>query len=119
MATTLDNQISPQHDLSHDTLMGLQELDQELDSHLAIFEPSTAGRDSARPSLIEIPSFDDPITSYGQPTHTIIVESPGSTHARKYQSEIGPVESRARYPDRKHMTNGIAQYVFFLLHNLS
>jgi hypothetical protein len=115
MATTLENQISLQHDLSHDTLMGLQELDQELDSHLAIFEPSDAGRDSSNQSLISIPTLEHSINNYGQSAHTIIVESPGRPNPRKYQSENDPVESRAKYADRKHMTNGIAQYVCFLL----
>lgn len=119
MATTLDNQMSHQHDLSHDTLMGLQELDQELDSHLAIFEPSNPGRDSSTPGAISVSTVDDSVNNFEQSSNTIIVDSSGESYSRKYQCDAYSVESRTRPTEKKHMANGAHQYVFSPYHNSS
>jgi hypothetical protein len=117
MSTTLENQIPQQHDLSHDTLMGLQELDQELNSHLAIFESPNPGRESSTPGAISISTFDDSLHNFEQTPHTIIVDSPGTSYSRKYQPEARPVESRARPAERKYIANDAHQYVFFPCHD--
>lgn len=114
MAATLDTQIPPQDDLSHDTLMGLQELDQELDSHLGIFESSNLGRDST-PSAMST-SFDESITTSEQPSNTIIVESPDNGYSSRYHSDPVP---RARVTGTKSVFNNIPQYVFFLCYDFS
>lgn len=100
MAATMD-----MHDLSHDTLMGLN----ELDSHLSIFESSNPGRESSTPGAISISTVGDFVNPTENPSQTIIVESPGEVYSRRFQSDVG---SRSLL-DKRSMFNGISQYVFF------
>lgn len=81
------NQVSRQDDIViHDTLMGLQELDQVLGTF-----DSTSGSLST--------SLADSITTPGhQPSH-----STTTLESRKYQSQFGP----------PIVSNNITQYVFF------
>ena len=104
MAATMDTQISQHDDLTQDTLMGLQ----ELDSHLAIFESSNQGKDPSTPGAISDSPFDDPINTTDQPSHTIIVDSPGDRYSQQTQSEV---RSRARPAPTKSVFNHITQYV--------
>ena len=110
MAATLDTQIPPQEDLSNDTLMGLQELDQELDSHLGIFESSNLGRASSTPGAMST-SFDDSVNTSDQHSNTIIVESPDHGYSSRYHSDPVP---RARVAGPKSVFNNIPQYVYIL-----
>ena len=108
MAATLDNQLSQQHDLSHDTLMGLE----ELDSHLGMFEPSLdSARESSTPGAISMSPIDGPINGFEQASQTIIVDAPGESYSRKYQSTASSTESRANPIDGKSMSAGALQYV--------
>jgi hypothetical protein len=77
-------------DLGHGTLMGMQELDQELDHHLGIYKSSNLGRDSTAPS-VTAGSFTEPghLTMTDQSAHTIIVEAPSGRQARNYDSVTG------------------------------
>lgn len=103
MAATMDTQM---HDLSHDTLMGLN----ELDSHLAIFESSDPGRESSTPGAVSISTIDDFAKTVEQSSQTIIVESPEETYSRKFQSDVG---SRGLL-DKKSMFGSLLQYVYDL-----
>jgi hypothetical protein len=108
MAATLDNQLSQQHDLSHDTLMGLE----ELDSHLGMFEPSLdSARESFTPDAMSMSPADGSISSLDQASQTIIVDAPGDSYSRKYYSAIGSTESRAKATDGKNMSTVVTQYV--------
>lgn len=110
MAATLDNQLSQQHDLSHDTLMGLE----ELDSHLGMFEPSPdSGRESSTPCAISMSLIDDSMDNFEQAAQTIIVDAPGDHYPRKYQSTASSTESRSHPTNRMNMSAGISQYVLF------
>jgi hypothetical protein len=104
MATTLDNQIRLQHDLSHETLMGLQELDRELDPHLALFEPPS--RDSSTPNSIPVSTLDGHLHEIEQPSQTIIVDSSSASHPSNFQPESNSVESRARPPETSQYSAG-------------
>ena len=107
MAATLDNQLSQQHDLSHDTLMGLE----ELDSHLGMFEPSLdLARESSTPDAISMSPIDGSISSFDQASQTIIVDAPGD-YSMKYHSTSSSTESRAKATHGKHMLTGVYQYV--------
>ena len=110
MAATLDNQLSQQHDLSHDTLMGLE----ELDSHLGMFEPCLdSARESSTPGAISMSPIDGSINGFDQASQTIIVDSPGESYSRKYQSTASSAESREKPIDGKTMPTGASQYVLF------
>jgi hypothetical protein len=109
MAATLDNQMPQQHDLSHDTLMGLE----ELDSHLGIFETSPS-----TPGAISISTPDGSISNFDQTSQTIIVDDSGAKYSKKYQSGGSSAESRAR-ADNKNMSSGVSQYVLFPCRSLS
>jgi len=100
MAATMDTM----HDLNHDTLMGLK----ELDSHLAIFESSNSGRDSSTPGAISISTVGDFVSTAEPLSHTIIVESPGESYSGNFQSDAG---SRALL-EKKTAFNGVSQYVY-------
>lgn len=92
------------HELNHDTLMGLK----ELDSHLAIFETSNPGRDSSTPGAISISTVGDFVSNAEQSSHTITVESPGEGHSNRFQSDVG---SRAAV-NKKSTFNGLSLYVY-------
>ena len=98
MAATMDNQM--QDDLSHDTLMGLQ----ELDSHLAIFE---TGPDRETSTPMSSVTFDETVKIPEPPAHSIYVSSPDAGRFQSYQS---PYASRARPPDKKQILL-MTQYV--------
>jgi lysine-specific histone demethylase 1 len=107
MATTMDTQM---HELNHDTLMGLQ----ELDSHLSIYENSSLGRDSYTPdangsgSAISMSTVTDSVNAAEQPLHSIVVDSPEINFTQKYPSDVG---SRASRLDKKSLFNTFTQYV--------
>jgi len=105
MAATLDSHMSQQDDLSHDTLMGLQ----ELDSHLAIFESSNPGRESSTPGASSIFTVGECINASEHSSHTIIVDSPMENYSRPYQSIYGPVPQA-----QDKMFGSISQYVYSL-----
>ena len=116
MAATLDNQLSQQHDLSHDTLMGLD----ELDSHLGMFEPSLdSARQSSTPDARSMSPIDGSISSFDQASQTIIVDAPIESYSRKHQSTASSSESRAKPGDGKTMSTGVSQYVLLLYRSLT
>lgn len=107
MAATLDNQLSQQHDLSHDTLMGLE----ELDSHLGMFEPSLdSTRDSSTPGAASTSPTDEHMNSFEHTPQTIIVDAPGESHLRKSQSTSNST-SRAELIEGKPVSTNVSQYV--------
>jgi hypothetical protein len=112
MAVTMDTQMPQHDDLSQDTLMGLQ----ELDSHLAIFESSNPGRDSSTPGAISNSPFEDSMNTVEQPSHTIIVDSPGNRYSQQNQSEV---RSRARPIGTKSVYSHITQYVAIHHHDMN
>ena len=101
MAATMD-----MHDLGHDTLMGLN----ELDSHLSMFESSNLERDSSTPVPISISTLGDFVNPTENSSQTIIVESPGEVYSHRFQLDVG----RRGLLDEKPVLHGIAGYVFFL-----
>lgn len=105
---TLDNQMSQAHDLSHDTLMGLE----ELDSHLGIFEPSSNPAKES-PADISMSPLDEPVTKFEQLPQIITVDPLGESYSRTYQSAVSSAESRARPTDGKDMSTNVSQYVLF------
>jgi hypothetical protein len=104
MAVAMDTQMS---DLSHGTLMGLQELDQELDSHLAIFESSNP-RDSSTPGAISVSTVGESINATENTYRTIVVESTSDSYSHKFQHEIG---SRAIASGKPSVINAFSPYV--------
>lgn len=113
MAATLDNQLSQQHDLSHDTLMGLE----ELDSHLGMFEPSLdSARESSTPGALSMSLVDGSIDNFDQAAQTIIVDAPGDNYSREYQSTASSTESRVNPTDGMDMSVDVSQYVLFPCH---
>lgn len=99
MAATMDI-----HDLNHDTLMGLN----ELDSHLAIFESSNPGRESSTPGAISVTTVGDYVNTTEPNSHTIIVESPGEAYSRKFQSDVGSrvvLEKKSIFNGASHSEN--------------
>jgi len=108
MATTMD---TPMHDLNHDTLMGLQ----ELDSQLALFDTTDLNRDSSTPgvtangSAISVSTLEESFTTGEQPLHTIIVDTSHDSFHRKSTSnaEAGGLSSDKQALFRTHN-----QYVF-------
>lgn len=97
MAATMDSM----HDLHHDTLMGLK----ELDSHLAIFESTQLDRDSSTPGATSISTVGDFVSTTEQPSHTIIVESPEEAYSHNFHSDV---RSRVML-DKRSMFNAISQ----------
>ncbi|KAH8602542.1 flavin-containing amine oxidoreductase-domain containing protein [Bisporella sp. PMI_857] len=112
MATTMDTQM---HELNHDTLMGLQ----ELDSHLSIYENSSLGRDSYTPdangsgSAISMSTVTDSVNAAEQPLHSIVVDSPEINFTQKYPSDVG---SRASRLDKKSLFNTFTQTELYHIH---
>ncbi|KAL3419012.1 flavin containing amine oxidoreductase [Phlyctema vagabunda] len=91
MATTLDTQ-SHQDSLSHDTLMGLQ----ELDSHLSMFDTSNLGRESSTPDAISNSAFEDAIKTVEGPPSMILVDPPDQDFSPDFGSDADvdlPAES--------------------------
>jgi hypothetical protein len=107
MATTLDNQLSQQHDLSHDTLMGLE----ELDSHLGMFDPALDPvMESPTPGRVSMSPINGTINDFDQESQTIIVDASGESPSGKYHSTPGP-ESRVKPDDGRIMPTSTSQYV--------
>lgn len=107
MATTLDNQLSQQHDLSHDTLMGLE----ELDSHLGMFDPSLDSvMESSTPGRVSMSPINDIISDFDQESQTIIVDASGESPSRKYHTTSSS-ESRVKPDDGKIPPAKTPQYV--------
>lgn len=75
-----------QDSLSHDTLMGLQ----ELDSHLSMFDTSNLGRESSTPGAISNSSFDEAIKTVEKPSHVIVVDPPDKDFSPDFDSDIEP-----------------------------
>lgn len=110
MATTLDNQMSQPHDLSHDTLMGLE----ELDSHLGIFEPSpNPAREASTPIEISNSPLDGPVNKFEQLPQIITVDSSEASYSRTYHSTGSSAGSRARPTDIKTTSINVSKYVLF------
>ena len=106
----MDNQLSQQHDLSHDTLMGLE----ELDSHLGMFEPSLdSARELSTTDMISMSPIDGSISSFDQASQTIIVDAPGDCYSRNYDSTASSTESCAKATDGKNMSAIVSQYVLY------
>jgi hypothetical protein len=102
--------MSQPHDLSHDTLMGLE----ELDSHLGIFEPSpNPARESSAPGDISNSPLDGPVNKFEQLPQIITVDSSEASYSRTYQSAASSAESRARPTDRMNTSTNVSQYVLF------
>ena len=79
-------------DLSHDTMMGLHELDQELDSHLSIFGSSKA-RDSSTPGAISVSTIGESINTTDNSYRAGFVESTGDAFSHKFEPDRGIVPS--------------------------
>jgi len=111
MATTMD---TPMHDLSHDTLMGLQ----ELDSQLALFDATDLNIDSSTPgatatgSAISVSTHEEFFNKNEQPLHTIIVDT---SHSSLQQKIIPIAESRGPSSNKQSSFRAYAQYVFSML----
>ncbi|KAH8814984.1 flavin-containing amine oxidoreductase-domain containing protein [Xylogone sp. PMI_703] len=88
MATTMEAQTSLQDDLTHDTLMGLQ----ELDSHLSMFDSSNA---VSTPGAMSNTSMDESIQLDEVPSHTIVVDSSYSRYSSDHVAEIDTPASTA------------------------
>lgn len=108
MATTMD---TPMHDLNHDTLMGLQ----ELDSQLALFDTTNLNRDSSTPgatatgSAISVSTPEESFDTSEQPLHTIIVDIPQESFQRKVTSDA---ELRHLSSNKRPSYRAYPQYVF-------
>ncbi|RFU36067.1 hypothetical protein B7463_g279, partial [Scytalidium lignicola] len=81
MAATMDAQTSLQDDLTHDTLMGLQ----ELDSHLSMFDSSNA---ISTPGAMSNASVDESIQLDEIPSHTIVVDSSQNRYSSNHATEV-------------------------------
>jgi len=107
MATTMD---TPMHDISHDTLMGLQ----ELDSQLSLFDTTGLDRDSsttgvaATDSAIAVSTLEESFNTSEHPLHTIVVDTSHDNFQRKITSDA---ESRT-FSSNKPMFRAHIQYVF-------
>ena len=107
MATTMD---TPMHDISHDTLMGLQ----ELDSQLSLFDTTGLDRDSsttgvaATDSAIAVSTLEESFNTSEHPLHTIVVDTSHDNFQRNITSDA---ESRT-FSSNKPMFRAHIQYVF-------
>jgi len=93
-------------DLNHGTLMGLQELDQELNSHLSIFESSNP-RDSSTPGAVSVSTVGDSTNTTESTYRAIVVDPATESYSHKFQHETG---SRAIAPGKNSMFNAFIQY---------
>ena len=108
MATTMDTTM---HDLSHDTLMGLQ----ELDSQLALFDTTDLNRDSSTPgatatgSAISVSTFEESFSMLEQQPHTIVVDT---SHDGFHRNITLDTESRSLSSNKQPSFRAHTQYVF-------